>query len=139
VPTIRLPNPQIQQPLPAFHDRSVGTAPSLYADGAKRRSGCAFAHPTKDDYLVAVPTRERAMSDCLHCDINDLVRERMEQDTELNVAEAAAKVAESLIDVILLAPEEEHAKLMADVLGFFGQVFLEKTGAAPGDASSARH
>lgn len=79
------------------------------------------------------------MSDCLHCDINDLVRERMEQDAELNVAEAAAKVAESLIDVILLAPEPEHAKLMADMLSFFGQVFLEKTGAAPGDSSSARH
>ena len=79
------------------------------------------------------------MSDCLHCDINDLVHERMEQDTALNVAEAAAKIAESLIDVILLAPEAEHAKLMADVLGFFGQVFLEKTGAVPGDPSNARH
>lgn len=79
------------------------------------------------------------MSDCLHCDINDLVRERMEQDTELNVTEAAAKVAESLIDVILLAPEAEHAKIMADVIGFFGQVFLEKTGATPTDQSTARH
>jgi len=79
------------------------------------------------------------MSDCLHCDINDLVRERMEQDTELNVTEAAAKVAECLVDVILLAPETEHAKLMADVLSFFGQVFLEKTGAVPIDPSNVRH
>ena len=79
------------------------------------------------------------MSDCLHCDINDLVHERMEQDAELSVPEAAAKLAECLIDVILLAPDTEHAKLMADGMGFLGQVYLEKTGAAPGDPSSARH
>jgi hypothetical protein len=79
------------------------------------------------------------MSECLHCDIVDLVRERMEREAELTIAEAAARIAESLVDVILLASEDEHAKLMADALGFFGQVFLEKTGAVSPDPSTARH
>ena len=79
------------------------------------------------------------MSDCLHCDINDLVREAMEQGEQLDIGAAAAKVAESLVDVILLAPENDHAKMMADVMAFFGQVFLEKTGAVPTEVSEARH
>ena len=79
------------------------------------------------------------MSDCLHCDINDLVREAMEQGEQLDIGAAAAKVAESLVDVILLAPEADHAKMMADVMAFFGQVFLEKTGAVPTEVSEARH
>ena len=79
------------------------------------------------------------MSDCLHCDINDLVREAMEQGEHLDVGAAAAKVAESLVDVVLLAPENDQAKMMADVLAFFGQVYLEKTGAAPTEVSEARH
>jgi hypothetical protein len=79
------------------------------------------------------------MSDCLHCDINDLVRQRMEQDSALNVGEAATKVAESLVDVILLAPDDEHARVLADVIGFIGQVYLEKVAAIPPDGSAARH
>jgi hypothetical protein len=79
------------------------------------------------------------MSECLHCDINDLVHKRMEQDSALNVGEAAARVAESLIDTILLAPDDEHARLLADVFGFLGQVYLEKTGAVAPDPSTARH
>ncbi|MCZ7656930.1 MAG: hypothetical protein M5U07_03315 [Xanthobacteraceae bacterium] len=78
------------------------------------------------------------MSDCLHCDINDLVRDYLEQG-DGDLAAIAAKVAESLVDVILLAPEADQAKMMADALAFFGQVYLEKTGAAPGEASDARH
>jgi hypothetical protein len=43
------------------------------------------------------------MSDCLHCDINDLVEEQLEiEGTEL--VDVAAKIAESLADLILLAP-----------------------------------
>ena len=76
------------------------------------------------------------MSDCLHCDNTDLVRETIDQG-ENDLAAVAAKVAESLVDVILLAPEGDQAKLMADALSFFGQVYLEKTGA--GDPSDARH
>ena len=37
------------------------------------------------------------MSDCLHCDINELVEEQV-KDENTNLAELAAKVAESLVD-----------------------------------------
>jgi hypothetical protein len=78
------------------------------------------------------------MSDCLHCDINDLVEKRLEQE-DADLADLAARVAESLVDLILLAPPGDQAKLMADVLSNFGQAYLEKSGAIEGDESSRRH
>ena len=78
------------------------------------------------------------MSDCLHCDINDLVEKRLEREGA-DLAELAGRVAESLADLILLAPAEDQAKLIADVLGTFGQVFLEKSGAVEAGESSQRH
>ena len=52
------------------------------------------------------------MSDCLHCDINELVQGYIDRGNA-DIAEFAAKIAESLADLILLAPENEQAKLMA--------------------------
>ena len=43
------------------------------------------------------------MSDCLHCDIHDLMESHL-QNEETNLAEIAAKVTEVLADLILLAP-----------------------------------
>src|SRR3954470_7044045 len=80
---------------------------------------------------------EGEMSDCLHCDINQLVQQRVERgDTDL--AEVASMVVESLADLILLAPEDEQPNLMAYVLTGFGQIFLEKSGEME-DGSSATH
>jgi hypothetical protein len=76
------------------------------------------------------------MSDCLHCDINQLVRQRIERGADLG--ELAAMMVESLTDLILLAPEEERADLMAHALSAFGQMYLEKSGAFEG-GSSATH
>ena len=77
------------------------------------------------------------MSDCLHCDINQLVQQRLEHgDTDL--AEMASMMVESLADLVLLAPENEQPNLMAYVLSGFGQMFLEKSGAVEG-GSSATH
>ena len=77
------------------------------------------------------------MSDCLHCDINQLVQQRLERgDTDL--AEMASMMVESLADLVLLAPENEQPNLMAYVLSGFGQMFLEKAGAIEG-GSSATH
>ena len=45
------------------------------------------------------------MSDCLHCDINELVRARLEQSEMIDLPDLAGKMAESLVDLILLAPE----------------------------------
>jgi hypothetical protein len=77
------------------------------------------------------------MSDCLHCDINELVDQHLAAEN-LDLAEMASKVAESLVDTILLAQPEDQAKLMADVIANFGALFLEKSTVAPGDRSK-RH
>jgi hypothetical protein len=77
------------------------------------------------------------MSDCLHCDINQLVRQRLERE-DGDVAEVASMMVESLADLILLAPEDEQANLMAYVLSGLGQMILEKSGAVE-SGSSATH
>jgi hypothetical protein len=45
-------------------------------------------------------------------------------------------MAESLIDLILLAPEEDQSKLLATAIAQFGQAFLEKSGVI-GDSDTA--
>jgi hypothetical protein len=77
------------------------------------------------------------MSDGLHCDINQLVRQRLERE-DGDVAEVASMMVESLADLILLAPEDEQANLMAYVLSGLGQMILEKSGAVE-SGSSATH
>lgn len=68
------------------------------------------------------------MSDCLHCDINDLVEKRLESESA-DLAEIAGLIAESLADVILLAPGDEQAKFMADAIANLGHAYLQKIGA----------
>jgi hypothetical protein len=65
------------------------------------------------------------MSDCIHCDIHDLLESRL-QGEEVNLVEIAAKVTEVLADLILLAPPDERTTLMADVIANLGQFVLEK-------------
>jgi hypothetical protein len=78
------------------------------------------------------------MSNCLHCDINELVDKWLQQDGA-DLAELSGKVAESLVDMILLAAPADQTKLMADVLANFGQIYLEKSAAVEGDEPSRRH
>ena len=77
------------------------------------------------------------MSDCLHCDINDLVRQHVERGTD-DLVEIASMMAESVADLVLLAPEEDRATLLAHALSAAGQMILEKSGAFEG-TSSATH
>jgi hypothetical protein len=65
------------------------------------------------------------MSDCLHCDIHELLDSELE-GKEANLAEIAAKVAEVLADIILMAPADEQSALMADILANLGSIVLEK-------------
>src|SRR4051794_40061249 len=44
------------------------------------------------------------MSDCLHCDINELIREHVERGTD-DLVEIASMMAESVADLVLLASE----------------------------------
>jgi hypothetical protein len=65
------------------------------------------------------------MSDCIHCDIHELLESRL-QNQEVNLAEIAAKVTEVLADLILMAPNDDQSKLMADILANLGSFVLEK-------------
>jgi hypothetical protein len=69
------------------------------------------------------------MSDCVHCDIHELLENRL-QNQEANLAEIAAKVTEVLADLILIAPPDEQSTLMADMLANLGGFLLEKKEAA---------
>ncbi len=69
------------------------------------------------------------MSECLHCDIHELLESQLE-GKEANLAEIAAKVTELLADLILMAPPDERTVLIADVLTNLGGFLLEKKEAA---------
>jgi hypothetical protein len=82
-------------------------------------------------------TKEESLSECLHCEINELVQQGFERG-ETDLPEIASMIAESLVDAILLAPEADQANLMAHAISAIGQIFLEKSGALEG-GSSATH
>ena len=81
---------------------------------------------------------ESAVESCLHCEINDLVREHVEEHETVDIAEVAARMAESLVDLVLRAPEEQQAQLLAATISYVGQAFLEKTGAIAGDGNTVQ-
>ena len=78
------------------------------------------------------------MSDCIHCDIHNLIEEKYE-GRETNLAQLTAKIAEVLADLILLAPIDERGALMADVIANLGSLFLEKSEDAGIKADPRRH
>jgi hypothetical protein len=65
------------------------------------------------------------MSECLHCYIHELLDSRL-AGKEADLAEIAAKVTEVLADIILTAPPDDQATLMADILANLGSFVLEK-------------
>jgi hypothetical protein len=77
------------------------------------------------------------MSDCIHCDIHDLLENRLQG--QFNLVEIAAKVTEVLADLILLAPAEERGTIMADVLANLGSFVLEKGEGATPQSDPRRH
>jgi len=78
------------------------------------------------------------MADCLHCDINELVAKYADRP-DADASELAARMAESLVDLILMAPESDRAALMADAIAVLGQLYLEKSGVVEPGESTARH
>ena len=84
-----------------------------------------------------VPQDESALESCLHCEINDLVQEHVEGREKVDLVALAANMAESLVDLLLFAPEEEQARLLAVSIAHLGHTFLEKSGAIEGDSSTA--
>ena len=65
------------------------------------------------------------MSDCLHCDIHELLEGPL-QSEGTNLAEIAAKVTEVLADLILMVPPDQQSMLIADVLVNLGNFLVEK-------------
>ena len=78
------------------------------------------------------------MSDCLHCQINDLVEQQIAAGENDPLA-LASKIVESLADLILSVPQSEQALMIAEVLSQFGHVMLEKSGAIDDGSSSSTH
>lgn len=65
------------------------------------------------------------MSECIHCDIHDLLESHLEAD-DANIADVASKVTEVLADLILMVPPADRSMLMADIIANLGQFVLEK-------------
>jgi hypothetical protein len=65
------------------------------------------------------------MSDCIHCEIHDLLESHLEAE-DANLAEIASKVTEVLADLILMVPPTDRGTLLADILANLGQFVLEK-------------
>ena len=84
------------------------------------------------------PHDESALESCLHCEINDLVQEHIEGQETVDVAQVAARMAESLVDLVLRAPEEQQAQLLAVSIAHLGHTFLEKSGAIAGDSDTVQ-
>jgi hypothetical protein len=66
------------------------------------------------------------MSECLHCDIHEMLTSRL-QGEKVDLGDIAARVTEVLADLILLAAPDERTALMADVLANLGGMVLEKS------------
>lgn len=76
------------------------------------------------------------MSDCLHCDINEIVQKYIEKTDTADVADVAARIAESLADTILtFVSEEDQANVLAHTIAHLGEMFLQKGTAGEGDTT----
>jgi hypothetical protein len=77
----------------------------------------------------------RGMSDCLHCDINDLIRERIEGKEDVDLGDLVARVSESLAELIMLGPKDQWAALLAEAIGHLGQTIIEDLSGAGTDTA----
>jgi hypothetical protein len=75
------------------------------------------------------------MSDCLHCDIHEMLDVHL-QSEQADLGDIAARVTEVLADLILMAPPADQAMLLAAVVANLGGMVLEKN--QEGDPNSPR-
>jgi hypothetical protein len=82
-----------------------------------------------------VPEDASSSESCLHCQINEVVREHIEGNDPVNLPELVARVGESLVELIQLGPEDQWGNLLAEAIRHIGQVFLEKSGVVEGETT----
>jgi hypothetical protein len=78
---------------------------------------------------------EETETGCLHCEINEIVQRHIERDDPVNLPDLVARVGESLVDPILLAPEEQWGNMLADAMRQIGDAYLEKSGAVESETA----
>ena len=79
------------------------------------------------------------MSDCLHCDIHEMLADHLRGD-QADLSEIADKVTEVLADLILMAPAAEQTLVMAHVISNLGAMVFEKSKEAdPGNPRHSSH
>jgi hypothetical protein len=88
-----------------------------------------------DGVTLAESKKGVLMSECLHCDIHEMLDVHL-QNEQADLGEVAARVTEVLADLILLAPPAEQAMVLAAVVANLGGMVLEKSQEA--DPNSAR-
>jgi prephenate dehydrogenase len=68
------------------------------------------------------------MSECLHCDINELVDKYLEANESVDATDVAVRIAESLADFIVFSvPVEQQTMLLAETIAHLGQMIIEKS------------
>ena len=72
------------------------------------------------------------MSDCLHCDIHEM----LDVHEQADLGEIAARVTEVLADLILMVPPSKQAMMLAAVVANLGGMVLEKN--QEGDPNNPR-
>jgi hypothetical protein len=79
------------------------------------------------------------VSDCLHCDIHDLLEPELAREGA-DLGAISAKVTEVLADLVIMADPQDRAALLADVIANLGHIVLEKTeGAGSSEPKARRH
>ena len=77
------------------------------------------------------------MSDCIHCDIHDLLEPELVREGA-DLGAIAAKVTEVLADLVVMASPEDRGALLADVIANLGHIVLEKSEQPQGGGSEAK-
>ena len=68
---------------------------------------------------------EALVSDCIHCDIHDLLEPELAREGA-DLGQIASKVTEVLADLVLSAGPDDRAALLADIIANLGHYVLEK-------------
>jgi prephenate dehydrogenase len=67
------------------------------------------------------------MSECLHCDINEVVDKYLEANQSADAVEIALRMAESLADFIVFSvPPEQQTRVLAETIAQLGAMVIEK-------------